>query len=63
MLAEEEGKFTPLRELFELAPHKLISIDIKDDGDEVKGKVNELIKEYKREKITIWGSMKPKHHK
>lgn len=62
LLPEEDGKFTTLRELFELAPNKLISIDIKGDSDELKHKVNDLIKEFKREHLTIWGSMKPKHH-
>jgi hypothetical protein len=33
LLPEEDGKFTTLRELFELAPNKLISIDIKGNHD------------------------------
>lgn len=63
LLHDEDGKFTTLRELFELAPHKMISIDLKGDSDELKHKTNDLIKEFKREHLTIWGSMKPKHHK
>ena len=60
--SEEDGKFTLLRELFEGAPDRLISIDLKADSDVLKLKVSDLIKEFKRESITIWGSVKPKHH-
>jgi len=62
LLPEEEGKFATLRELFEIAPHKMISIDLKGDHNELKNKVNELIKEFSRESLTIWGSMKPRQH-
>ena len=63
LLEEEDGTFTRLEDLFKLAPGKLISIDIKDDSDEIKHKVHQLIKDYHRESITIWGSMKPSHHR
>ena len=62
LLPEEDGKFSPLKDLFELAPNKLISIDLKGDSDELKHKTSDLIKKFKREHLTIWGSMKPKHH-
>jgi glycerophosphoryl diester phosphodiesterase len=63
LLPEEDGKFTTLRELFELAPTKMISIDLKGDSPDLKDKVNQLIIEFKREHLSIWGSMKPAQHK
>jgi len=48
--------------LFEIANYKVISIDLKHRSDEMKHKVNELIKEFKREHLTIWGSMVPAEH-
>lgn len=60
--SDEDGKFTKLKELFEVAKDRLISIDLKADSDILKHKVSEMIKEYRRESITIWGSVKPKHH-
>ena len=62
LLPEEDGKFTTLRQLFEIANYKVISIDLKHRSDEMKHKVNELIKEFKREHLTIWGSMVPAEH-
>lgn len=59
---EEDGKFTTLRELFEVSSDRLISIDLKADSDVLKHKVSDLIKEFGRDSITIWGSVKPKHH-
>jgi len=41
--SDEDGKFTTLRELFEVAPDRLISIDLKADSDILKHKVSELI--------------------
>lgn len=41
----------------------MISIDIKGESDELKLKVNDLVKEFKRENLTMWGSMKNSHHK
>ncbi len=60
---EEDGKFTPLKDLFEIASNKLISIDLKNASTETIRKVNVLIKEYNREHLTIWGSMYPRGHK
>ena len=59
---EEEGKFATLRELFELATKHIISIDLKDDNDLMKHEVNSLIKEFDRERLTIWGSVKAGQH-
>ena len=63
LLQDEDGKFTTLRELFEVASYKLISIDLKNADEAMNHKVNDLIKEFKREHLTIWGSMFPKQHK
>jgi len=63
LLPEEPGTFTTLRELFEAAPSKIISIDIKGQHPQLKFDVNNLIKEFKREHLTIWGSMKHSDHK
>ena len=41
----------------------MISIDIKGKGEEIKHKVNDLIKEFKRESLTLWGSMSHSDHK
>lgn len=40
----------------------MISIDLKNASDDMNYKVNELIIEFKREHLTIWGSMFPKQH-
>ena len=63
LLQDEDGKFTTLRELFELAGSKLISIDLKNTSPLMNEKVNELIKEFKRDHLTIWGSMFPTQHR
>lgn len=59
LLSEEDGKFTTLKELFEIAQNKFISIDLKNGSEAMGHKVNELIKEFNREHLTIWGSMFP----
>lgn len=41
----------------------MISIDLKGQGRELIHRTNELIKEFKREHLTIWGSMRPGDHK
>jgi glycerophosphoryl diester phosphodiesterase len=63
MRPEEDGKFTTLRELFEAAPDRLISIDLKGSSEGLSRKVDSLVREFKREDITIWGSMKHSLHK
>lgn len=57
----ESGKFCTLRELFEIAPNSIIGIDCKGAKPILKDLVRELIKEFKRERITVWGSMTPKN--
>lgn len=62
---DEDGQLLTLRELFEMAPESLISVDLKGQSNSPNlcHKVNELIKEYKREELTIWGAMAGKPHK
>lgn len=45
-----------LREVFKAFPNTPINIDIKIDDDELITKVNELIREFNREDLCIWGS-------
>lgn len=59
---EDDGKFSTLKELFEIANNKLINIDLKNANEEMVHKVNQLIKDFNREHLTIWGSMFPKAH-
>lgn len=47
-----------LEEVFQLFPNTPVNIDIKYNSDELIRKVHDLIVQYKREKITIWGSFK-----
>ena len=46
-----------LRELFEHSDGVFISIDMKDKDDELCKKVDDLVREFKREDLTFWGSM------
>lgn len=59
----EEGRFTLLRELFEHSEGLFVSIDMKDSTDELCQKVDELVREFKREDLTFWGSMFAEQHK
>jgi hypothetical protein len=45
----EEGKFCLLSELFDITDGIYISIDLKDSSHEMVSKVENLIKQYKRE--------------
>ena len=62
MRDDEDGKFTLLREVFEECPNAIISIDMKERDDALIEKVNEMVKEHKRENKTIWGSMFKEQH-
>jgi len=53
----EEGRFTLLRELFEVADGILISIDMKEANGDLCRFVDELVREFNREDLTIWGSI------
>ena len=57
MRDDEDGKFTLLKTLFDECPEAIVSIDMKERDDTLITKVNELVKEYKREDKVIWGSM------
>jgi glycerophosphoryl diester phosphodiesterase len=59
---DEDGKFTTLRQLFETAPDRIISIDVKGQSVGLPEKVDALVREFNREEITIWGSMIHKTH-
>ena len=60
---EEDGKFTLLKDLFAICPSDvIISIDMKDASNDICEKVNQLVKEYKREDVTVWGSMFKEQH-
>jgi len=58
----EEGRFTLLRELFEVADGVLISIDMKDSNGELCRLVDQLVREFNREDVTIWGSIYSEQH-
>jgi len=55
---ESQRKIPLLEEVFKAFPDMVINIDIKEGGDELIDKINNLIVQYKRESITIWGSFK-----
>lgn len=46
-----------LREVFERFPNVAISIDIKDNDDELIDRVHELIVKFDRQEMTIWGNI------
>lgn len=60
---EEAGRFTTLRELFEISENIFISIDLKDSTQDLCTKVDALIKEFNRENLTFWGSIFHEQHK
>ena len=53
----DTARFTLLRELFEHSEGIFISIDMKDRDDVLCHKCDELVREFKREDLTFWGSM------
>jgi hypothetical protein len=60
---DESGRFGLLSELFDICDGIYISIDLKDSSAEMVDRVDELIKRYKREQYTIWGSMFADQHR
>ncbi|XP_063152538.1 lysophospholipase D GDPD1 isoform X1 [Candoia aspera] len=55
---EGEDKHIPLlQEVFEAFPHTPVNIDIKVNNDLLIKKVSELVSCYKRERLTVWGSV------
>ena len=59
----DKTQFTLLRELFEHSEGVFVSIDMKDSNDELCRKVDSLVREFKREDLTFWGSMFDRQHK
>ncbi|KAL4647664.1 glycerophosphodiester phosphodiesterase domain-containing protein 1 isoform X1 [Arapaima gigas] len=52
-----EDKCIPLlKDVFEAFPETPVNIDIKVDDDTLIRKVSELVTEYKREHLTVWGN-------
>jgi hypothetical protein len=51
-----------LRELFEVADGVLISIDLKEANGDLCRLVDELVREFNREDLTIWGSIYSAQH-
>ncbi len=58
--AEDESlrKIPLLEDVFKAFPDVAVNIDVKQGGDELIQEISKLITEYKREKLTIWGSFK-----
>ncbi|KAM9319452.1 lysophospholipase D GDPD1 [Gastrophryne carolinensis] len=54
--AGEDKRIPLLKDVFEAFPKTPINIDIKVNSDALVAKVSELIKEYKREHLTVWGN-------
>ncbi|XP_015279657.1 PREDICTED: glycerophosphodiester phosphodiesterase domain-containing protein 1 [Gekko japonicus] len=55
---EGEDKRIPLlKEIFEDFPHTPINIDIKVNNDVLIKKVSELVTQYQREHLTVWGNV------
>ncbi|MEJ1272261.1 glycerophosphodiester phosphodiesterase domain containing 1 [Cricetulus griseus] len=57
--SKSEGKDTRiplLKEVFEAFPETPINIDIKVNNNVLIRKVSELVKQYKREHLTVWGN-------
>ncbi|XP_069617556.1 lysophospholipase D GDPD1 [Ranitomeya imitator] len=52
----DDRQIPRLKEVFEAFPETPINIDIKVNNDILVRKVSELVKEYKREQLTVWGN-------
>ncbi|XP_073472626.1 lysophospholipase D GDPD1 isoform X3 [Aquarana catesbeiana] len=52
----EDKKIPLLKDVFEAFPETPINIDIKVNNDVLVKKVSELVGEYKREHLTVWGN-------
>ncbi|XP_013392157.2 lysophospholipase D GDPD1 [Lingula anatina] len=51
-----QRRITLLREVFEQFPNTVVNIDIKVDNDELIQSVANLISEFNRESLTVWGN-------
>ncbi|XP_038615044.1 lysophospholipase D GDPD1 isoform X2 [Tachyglossus aculeatus] len=52
----EDNRIPLLKEVFEAFPHTPVNIDIKVNNSLLIKKVSELVSQYKREHITVWGN-------
>ncbi|XP_064424901.1 lysophospholipase D GDPD1 [Latimeria chalumnae] len=52
----DDKRIPLLQEVFEAFPNTPVNIDIKENNDALIRKVSELIKQYKREDLTVWGN-------
>ncbi|XP_075850532.1 lysophospholipase D GDPD1 isoform X2 [Microcebus murinus] len=52
----KDNRMPLLKEVFEAFPNTPINIDIKVNNNVLIKKVSELVKQYKREHITVWGN-------
>ncbi|XP_045381591.1 lysophospholipase D GDPD1 [Eulemur rufifrons] len=52
----KDNRIPLLKEVFEAFPNTPINIDIKVNNNVLIKKVSELVKQYKREHITVWGN-------
>ncbi|XP_077413987.1 lysophospholipase D GDPD3a isoform X1 [Vanacampus margaritifer] len=52
-----DRKFTLLEDVFRMFPEIPISIEIKENNNQLIEKVSELVKRYHREEITVWASV------
>uniref|UniRef100_A0A8C4QP89 Glycerophosphodiester phosphodiesterase domain containing 1 n=1 Tax=Eptatretus burgeri TaxID=7764 RepID=A0A8C4QP89_EPTBU len=52
----EDRRIPLLREVFAAFPDVSINIDIKDNDDELISQVSELVREFRREPLTVWGN-------
>ncbi|XP_067679992.1 lysophospholipase D GDPD1-like [Haliotis asinina] len=56
----EDRQIPLLKDVFETFPNLVINVDIKVDDDELITKVSDLVRDYKRESITVWGNRSDK---
>lgn len=52
----EQRKFPLLEDVFRNFPNIPINIDVKVDNDKLIKEVSRLIRDYKRESLTVWGN-------
>ncbi|XP_055334837.1 lysophospholipase D GDPD1-like isoform X2 [Paramacrobiotus metropolitanus] len=58
MAQNGDRKMPLLREVFQEFPDVVVNVDIKENNDELISKVSDLVKEFKREHLTVWGNFR-----
>ncbi|NWR67392.1 GDPD1 Lysophospholipase, partial [Bucorvus abyssinicus] len=53
----KDNRIPLLKEVFEAFPHTPVNIDIKVNNNVLIKKVSELVSQYKREHLTVWGNV------